>query len=250
MAQYQVYVVSQTGTPLMPTRRFGKVRRLLKSGRAKVICRKPFTIMLLYKTTEYTQPLTLGIDPGVKKIGLAVRKENGELVYAGEVQTRSGQVCEKMKERAMYRRSRRKHRRLRRQRRARKAGTLFVEKKYKIAGTGTELVCKMIKPKAVRFNNRVREDGWLTPTARHVLETHQRAIEKVGEILPITTVRLEYGKFDLQKLQNPQIKGKEYQEGRMKGYDNAHEYVLCHDGTPASYVKRAIVFWKRTMSFG
>ena len=92
MMGYQVYVVSKNGKPLMTTKRFGKVRRLLKSGRAKVICRKPFTIQLLYETTEYTQKLILGIDPGGRDIGFAVRKANGELIEAGHMQTRSTEV--------------------------------------------------------------------------------------------------------------------------------------------------------------
>ena len=54
-----VYVISQSGKPLMPTRRCGKVRRLLKAGQAKVVQRKPFTIKLLYEITEYTQQLVL-----------------------------------------------------------------------------------------------------------------------------------------------------------------------------------------------
>ncbi len=60
--QNQVYVISQSGKPLMPTKRFGKVRRLLKEGKAKVIHRKPFTIQLLYESTKYTQDVTVGID--------------------------------------------------------------------------------------------------------------------------------------------------------------------------------------------
>ena len=43
----------------MPTKRFGKVRRMLKNGEAKAIKSKPFTIQLLYETTYYTQPLIL-----------------------------------------------------------------------------------------------------------------------------------------------------------------------------------------------
>ena len=38
-----VYVLSVDGKPLMPTERHGKVRRLLKSGRAEVIMRTPST---------------------------------------------------------------------------------------------------------------------------------------------------------------------------------------------------------------
>jgi len=42
-----VYVISKDGQPLMPTSRFGKVRRLLKNKKAKVIRRCPFIIQLL-----------------------------------------------------------------------------------------------------------------------------------------------------------------------------------------------------------
>lgn len=57
-----VYVISKNGQPLMPTGRCGKVRRMLKTGNAVVVNRCPFTIQLLYNTTEYTQPITLGVD--------------------------------------------------------------------------------------------------------------------------------------------------------------------------------------------
>ena len=37
MKQEYVYVLDKDGKPLMPTRRFGKVRHLLKEGLAKFI---------------------------------------------------------------------------------------------------------------------------------------------------------------------------------------------------------------------
>lgn len=43
-----VYVLKQNGQPFMPTARFGKIRRLLKTKKAKVVRREPFTIKLLY----------------------------------------------------------------------------------------------------------------------------------------------------------------------------------------------------------
>jgi hypothetical protein len=46
MQQEQVYVQDANGEPLMPTRRFGAVRRWLKAGRAIVVRREPFTIRL------------------------------------------------------------------------------------------------------------------------------------------------------------------------------------------------------------
>jgi hypothetical protein len=224
-----VYVISKTGKKLMPTKRFGKVRRLLKSGRAKVIRRKPFTIQLLYATPTYTQPLILGIDPGGKEIGCIVRRETGEIVYAGELECRSVDVAKNMAERRMYRRSRRKHRRVKRKRRAKKSQTVFAQKEYKIPAIREKIVCKDIKPKLIRIHNRVREKGWLTPTAHHLLASHKALVKRIQQLLPISKVMIEYGEFDIHKLQVPTIKGKEYQKGIKKGYENTQAYVLCRD---------------------
>ena len=42
-----VYVLDVNGDPLMPTCRYGKVRRMLKSGQAKAVDTLPFTIQLV-----------------------------------------------------------------------------------------------------------------------------------------------------------------------------------------------------------
>jgi hypothetical protein len=65
-----VYVLDSNGNPIMPTRRHGHVRRLLKEGKAHVVKRCPFTIQLDYETTSHTQEITLGVDAGSKTIGL------------------------------------------------------------------------------------------------------------------------------------------------------------------------------------
>ena len=49
-----VYVLDIDGKPLMPTERHGKVRRLLKERKAKVVKKTPLTIQLLYNSTRYT----------------------------------------------------------------------------------------------------------------------------------------------------------------------------------------------------
>lgn len=48
----------------MPTNN-AKARILLKQKKAVVKKLKPFTIQLNYKTSEYTQEITLGIDSGL-----------------------------------------------------------------------------------------------------------------------------------------------------------------------------------------
>ena len=77
---YLVYVLDKDGNPIMPTKRFGHVRRLLKSGQAKAVSTKPFVIQLLYESTKYTQPLYGGTDVGRTNIGLSVVNQKGEVV--------------------------------------------------------------------------------------------------------------------------------------------------------------------------
>lgn len=77
-----VYAISQQGKPLVPTKRHGKVRRLLKQGLAKVVKREPFTIQLLYDTTTYVQPVTVGIDIGSKTVGVSAITDKKEVFSA------------------------------------------------------------------------------------------------------------------------------------------------------------------------
>lgn len=82
-----VYILNQNGQPLMPTNRYGRVRHLLKEGKAKVINRCPFTIQLLYRSTNYTQDITLGS----KHIGLSATTKDKE-VYASDIELRNDVV--------------------------------------------------------------------------------------------------------------------------------------------------------------
>jgi len=74
------YVINSDGTPLMPCTSV-IARLLLKQGKAKCIKTVPFTIKLLYQTTNYTQNITLGVDTGSDKIGSSAVKDNGDVVY-------------------------------------------------------------------------------------------------------------------------------------------------------------------------
>ena len=65
-----------------------KARRLLKSGKAKVIKRTPFTIQLIYGSTGYKQPITLGVDTGYKHVGLSAVSDNKELL-SSEIKLRT-----------------------------------------------------------------------------------------------------------------------------------------------------------------
>ena len=77
-----VFVQNKKGEPLMPTKRCGKVKWLLRRKQARVVCAEPFTIRLLYDTTEYLQELYVGIDVGTKHIGVSISTEKEEVFSA------------------------------------------------------------------------------------------------------------------------------------------------------------------------
>jgi len=70
-----VYVINKEGNPIMPTKKCGWVRHVLKSKQAKVVCLCPFIIQILYNCPSYCQPITLGVDTGYKHIGLSASTE-------------------------------------------------------------------------------------------------------------------------------------------------------------------------------
>ena len=181
----------------MPTTRYGKVRRLLKSGLAIVVKRCPFTIKLKYDSTKIVQPISLGVDAGSKHIGLSATTED-KVLYEADVTLRND-IVDLLSTR----------RELRSNRRNRKT-------RYRKA----------------RFLNRVssKKRGWLAPSVRNKIDTHLTVIRKICEILPITKITAEVASFDIQKIKTPSISGKEYQKGDQLNFWNVREYVLFRDG--------------------
>ena len=104
-----VYVLSKSGKPLMPTKRLGKVRHMLKDGNAKVVQRTPFTIQLTYESKEFTQDISLGVDAGSKTVGLSATTDEDEL-YASNVILRND-VVRLLSDRKALRSSRRSRKR-------------------------------------------------------------------------------------------------------------------------------------------
>ena len=107
-----IYVLSKDKEPLMPTKRCGKVRHLLKDGKARVVYRCPFTIQLLYETNTYTQDLTLGGDTGSGDVAFGIstndvdENEKKHIKYKSTVEIRND-IKEKMDRRRELRRTRR-----------------------------------------------------------------------------------------------------------------------------------------------
>lgn len=198
-----VYVQDINGKPMMPTTRYGKVRRLLKDKKAVVVNLCPFTIKLTYVTSDYKQEIVLGVDAGTKHVGLSATTKSKEL-YSSEVILRND-IVDLLSTRRELRRSRRNRLRYR-------------------------------KP---RFDNRVKSKrpGWIAPSVKYKIDAHIRVIDNVCSILPISRIVVEVAQFDTQKINNPEISGKEYQEGDQLRFWNVREYVLARDGHKCQYCK-------------
>ena len=205
-----VYVLDINRQPLMPTTRHGKVKHLLKDGKAKIVKRCPFTIKLLYESTNYTQNLTLGVDTGSGTLGTAVSDDNGNIVYMSKVEVRND-ITDKMEQRSKYRRNRRN-----RKTRYRKARWL-------------------------NRKNSIKSDRF-SPTMISKFHSHTKEIEYIKSILPITQLVLETAQFDTHLMKNPllaldTVKHWGYQKGINYGFENTKAMVLNRDNYTCQYCK-------------
>ena len=197
-----VYVLKQNGQPFMPTERFGKVRRLLKEGKAKVVRRESFTIKLLYEPeTDVVQECYCGVDTGSKHVGVAV-VGNDKVLYQSQTELRSD-IKKKMDRRREFRKSR--HSRKTRYR----------------------------KPRFLNRRNSIREDR-LPPSVNHKIQAHIDEIEFCKKILPISDLILEVSQFDTALMKNPalineKIKHWGYQQGFNYGYSSRRSAILHRD---------------------
>ena len=195
-----VYVLNKNGEPLMPTTRYGRVRRLLRKGLAVVVDYRPFTIQLAYDTPNGVQGVSLGVDAGTKHVGLSATAKK-KVLFEAELLLRSD-IVEKLSTRREFRRTRRNRK------------TRY--RKY-------------------RFLNRTKKPGWLAPSVRQKVDSHIHWISRICKFLSIKKITVETAQFDTQLLKAqeqglPLPQGTDYQKGEQLGFSNVREYVLFRDG--------------------
>ena len=202
----QACVLDQNGKPLMPTTRLGKVYRLLKTKKAHIVSYEPFTIQLDYEPdTHIIQPMTLGVDSGAIHSGYSVANEQREF-YSSEVIARDN-ISYRLSDRRMYRQNRRSR-----------------KTRYR-------------KP---RFNNRKnKKKGWLPPSLEQKVAVQLNEIGHLHRHFPIETIIVEVAEFDIQKIKNPDISGKDYQQGTLQGY-NIRNYLLEKYGRKCFYCDKEV----------
>lgn len=199
-----VYVLKQNGQPFMPTERFGKVRRLLKERKAKVVRREPFTIRLLYESeTDVVQECYCGVDTGSKHVGVAV-VGNGRVLYQSQTELRDD-IKKKMDRRRVFRHNRRNR-----------------KTRYR-------------KPRFLNRRNSIKKDR-LPPSVQHKVQAHIDEIEFCKKILPISdkNLILEVSQFDTALMKNPSLINEKvrhwgYQQGFNYGYSSRRSAILHRD---------------------
>jgi 5-methylcytosine-specific restriction endonuclease McrA len=170
-----------------------KARKLLRDGRARVERRSPFTIQLLWNCEEHVQEVVIGIDKGSHVTGLSCVGK-GEILLSGEIRHRLD-VKKKMDDRRAHRRSRRGR--------------------------------KWYRPR--RFNNRAssKRSGRLPPSIKTNVEEVVRIIRHLP--LPISAIVIEDVQVDIARLNNPALKGSQYQDPTRLD-ENLRIACLMRDG--------------------
>lgn len=188
-----VFVIDTNKKPLAPVHP-ARARKLLSRGRAAVWRRYPFTIILKRTVDDpVLSDLRIKLDPGSKTTGIAVvDDQSGTVVFAAELSHRG----QKIREALVCRRALRSSRRNRKTR-------------YR-------------KP---HFQNRRRPDGWLPPSLESRIANTLTWVNRLRRYCPITVISQELVKFDLQKMQHPEIAGVQYQQGTLQGYE-VRQYLL------------------------
>ena len=192
----KVLVLDTNRKPLMPCYP-ARARKLLTSGRASVFRRYPFTIILHDRTVEESelQDMEIKIDQGSKTTGVALvvhGSQSSTVALAVHIEHRTN-VKSNLDSRRAIRRSRRQR-----------------KTRYRQA----------------RFLNRTKPKGWLPPSLLSKADNILNWVIRFAKLTPISGIAIETAKFDIQKLNNPDIAGTEYQQGKMFGYADKKAYLL------------------------
>lgn len=221
-----VYVQNKDGDPLMYTARCGHVRILLKTKRAVVVKRRPFTIRLLYEVDPVIPDLYGGTDPGRTNIGNAVVGASAGCAYRDKVETRNKDIPKLMDKRKGCRQARRRGERLVRKRLAKKHYTCStkLDSGRLIPGTETPTDVRDIINQEARFQNRKKKQ-LICPTVKQLVDTHLNHVDQIREILPVKGWALEVNKFAFMNMEDGSVQGIDFQNGRLKGYADADEFI-------------------------
>lgn len=157
-----VFVIDSENQPLLPTHP-ARARKLLREGRAVVKQVVPFTIQLHRKIDNPVGSFEVGVDDGVKHVGIAIKNTyTNEIVFHAQLDHRQD-VSGKIEQRRELRRARRQR----------------------------------LRCRPPRFSNRIRSK--IAPSIRQRKEAILRVIKDMGKRLNLVKVKVEEVAFNHAK---------------------------------------------------
>lgn len=232
-----VPILDKDGNPLTVTNNNAAIRQLLKEHKAYVRYHSPFVVQLTIEVPEfYRRDCVIGIDPGLKHIGVAIMDmKTHQVVYKGIFITNTDQIKDRMAVRKGHRNNRRQYYHKKKRKYAVRQHPETKDKVIKVkhrkndvkTKTGTvkqysEHEYKNIKGMESQFNNR-KNNAPVTHT--HCELSHLNVIHRCSKFYNISTICIENNSFDFQKLADPGIKKKQYQQGILYSYSDVHDYL-------------------------
>lgn len=203
-----VFVLNGDKTPLMPCKP-ARARLLLKQGRAAVFRTHPFTIILKEQLENpVLETIRVKIDPGSKTTGIALTvhcKRGVKCIWGANLTHRGHAIRDALLSRAQCRRGRRS---------------------------------RKLRYRKPRFLNRTRPSGWLAPSIMARVDNTLTWVNRLMRYCPVGHASVELVKFDMQKMENPSLSGKEYQQGTLHNYE-VKEYLLYRYDHTCQYCKAA-----------
>ena len=233
----RVFVVDRHGRPLMPCHP-ARARKLLSSGRARVHRLAPFVIRLVDKVVEQSEVpgVEVGIDPGSKFTGVSVFRVSKENVRHGlisiETEHRGQLIHKHMGQRSNYRRRRRTANLRYRKPRWGNRSPMSCASCGKNARHGSRY-CRPCASARSFVDGGYRRHR-LPPSLQHRVDSTMSIVSRLRKWAPVTAIHQELVRFDMQKIQNPDISSAEYQQGTLAGYE-VREYLLEKWGRQCAY---------------
>ena len=202
--QNRVPVIDAEYRPLAPCSP-RRARILVQQGKANGRHRNGIYYLTLHRTIpqESIQSADLMIDPGKSFTGLAIVRDdeqcNRAVLFCATIRHRND-VKKRLTQRASFRRTRRGRLRFR-------------------------------KP---RFSNRRRKPGSLPPSLRSRLDNTLTWIDRLTGLIAVSEIHMETTQFDAQRLRDPEIHGKQYQQGPLY-QTTLRAFVIHRDNSTCRY---------------
>jgi len=223
-----VFVLDKNKKPLMPCSE-KRARLLLERKRAVIHLMEPFTIRLKDRKLKDSklQEQRLKLDPGSKTTGFAVTREESDTVLLGDLEHKKGIKGALDSRRSLRRGRRNRNTRYRKPRfdnrknsigKCKHCGNNTPKKETKGKTKGRKSLCTPCAKKGLSSKKTIKltRETKLSPSLAARADQTFNLAKKLQKITPIDAISMELVKFDLQKMEKPEIQGVARRTARLR----------------------------------